>query len=452
MDLGVLLGLPLESIAIRVALATVLVIVLVRPLLRVGLRSSGARVATALAPVVAIAAVLVLSWGSLHLPTLMLPVDAPDALPVPMRDGYIHFAPSAVPLLVASWAMWAVVRLVRRARGVRRARLSAELALREGVARPEVVAVAERLARRLQVPAPRVTVVPRCAGGAYVVGSRRPVLVIGDDLARRLDEGELEGVIAHELAHVRRRDNLVASMVGAVRDLTFFIPGGGWALSRLHRERELAADQVAVGITGRPGALASGLLKVLEGGPDAAHPCAALVPSGTLVSRVQTLVDERPVPSRVRRTTEKATVAAMCGAAVMVALAVPTVLAGADGERDALALVWSPAGQAPAGGGAPAAEARAFDVYRRTSFEVDATAPAGPGEPDERSLENRRSTLYACLGEGTCPQASSQVGLGLTPRPTITVDHELTQRWQATPVVSADHRAGFQVFWLQRVR
>jgi Zn-dependent protease with chaperone function len=453
-DLGVLLGLPLESFAIRVVLAAVLAIALVRLLLRSGLTSPGARVATAVAPVIAIAGVLTLSWGSLSLPTLMFPVDAPDALPIPVSDGYVHFAPIAAPLLVGLWALIAGPRLGRRLRAIRRAKLAAERALDEGDARAELQELARRLAGRLRVPVPRVAVVANCPGGAYVVGDRRPVLVLGDDLVRRLDAAELEGVVAHELAHVRRRDNLVSAMVGAVRDLTFFVPGGGWALSHLHRERELAADQAAVAITGRPGALASGLLKVLDEGQADDHPCAALAPSGTLVSRVQALVDESPPPSRARCLLEKLGVVAMCVIAVSLAVVVPALLAGAEGQRDALALVWSSVNQTEADPLGPAAEARAFDVYRRSNLEVDTThadRPAGPTEPDERSVENRRSTLRACLEADTCPETSARPGLGLTPRPTLTVDDELTKRWQATPVVSGDRGAGFQVFWLERV-
>lgn len=457
MDLGVLLGLPLESIAIRAVLATVLGIVLVRLLLRSGLRSPGARVATALAPAIAVTAVLALSWDSPSLPTVMFPADGPGALPIPVREGYLHFAPVAAPLLLGVWAAFVGPRLVRRARAMRDARSAAALALREGEARGDVDRLAHDVARRLRAPSPRVTVVSTCPGGAYVAGSRRPVLVIGADLLARLDLGELEGVLAHELAHVRRRDNLVATLVGVVRDLTFFIPAGGWALTQLHRERELAADQAAVGVTGRPGALASGLLKVIEAGADTRNPCAALAPAGTLVGRVQALVDDRPPPSRRRRACERAGVVGVCGAAVVLAVGLPSLIAGAEGQRDALALVWSSAGEPSASPADDTAEARAFDVYRRSNLAVGTSEPAGrhqvpvAGRPEERSVENRRSTLYACLDGEQCPEPSGRRGLGLTPRPTITVDHELTRRWQATPVVSGERGAGFQVFWLERV-
>lgn len=450
-DLGVLLALPLESVAVRAILATLGCVLLVRMLLRLGLRAPSVRVATALAPAAAVGGVLLFTWGSLHLPSLMLPVEAAGALPIPVRDGYLHFAPIAAPLLVGVWGSVAAVRLWRRGRRVRAARRHALLARRQGIASPAVQAVTDRLAAHLRVPAPAVAILPTCPGGALVVGSRRPVVLIGQDLLDRLDDAELEGVLAHELAHVRRRDNLVSAVLGAVRDLTFFVPGGGWAVRQLHRERELAADQVAVAATQRPGALASGLLKVIEAGPRS-HPCAALAPGGSLVDRVRVLVDDSPPVTSRRRSVEAVAVTGTVVVAMSAALVVPTVLTGADHERDAVAVVWSarsPSAETAAGDAA--LPARAFEIYRRNNLDVGQPDIGGYAQLDERSYENRPSTLRACAADdGSCPAPRRRVGLGLQPRPDIRVDHELTNRWQeATPVMSRSGD-GFGVYVLSR--
>ncbi|MTV26063.1 M56 family metallopeptidase [Nitriliruptoraceae bacterium ZYF776] len=452
-DLGVLLTFPVESIAIRVVLASAVGVLLVRALLRVGLRSPSVRVATALAPAGALLLVLLAARGQFELPTLMLPADAVDALPVPVRDGYVHFAPMAVPLLLGTWALVAGTRLARRAHTTVRGRRAAWAALAEGLPVPDRVArTATTIAAELRVPAPRIAVVPSCTGGASVVGTRRPVLVLGVDLLEQLDDEELEGVLAHELAHVRRRDNLVALLLGAVRDLAFFVPGGGWAVRQLHVERERAADQVAATTTGRPGALASGLLKVLERGT-LAHPCAALAPSSSLVDRIEALVEDQPPIGRLRRTGEVVAVVGVTATAVVLALVLPGVLAGAERERDAVALVWSPAA-ADAGA---VGEARAFDVYRRTRLEVTGPAvSASPAAADEGAVVDRRGTLRTCATDpGSCPGADRDVGLGIVPRPTITVDTELTRRWTVgNEVFGSDAAGGLvpQVYFLQRVR
>jgi Zn-dependent protease with chaperone function len=266
-SLGLLLSLPVESVAVRAILASAAGVLLVRALLRAGVRSVGARVATALAPATALLVVLAISSrDGLRLPMLMAPADAADALAVPVTDGYLHFAPITAPLLIGTWLLIAGGRLVRRTLVHRRIHLEARRAERvpvpAGLAR-----LAARVAARLRVPVPELVLVPSCQGGAYVLGTSRPVLVVGLDLVDQLDDEELEGVLAHELAHVKRRDNLVAATLGIVRDLVFFVPGGGWAIAQLHRERERAADHLAVRVTGKPGALASGLLRTIELSP-----------------------------------------------------------------------------------------------------------------------------------------------------------------------------------------
>lgn len=455
--LGLLLTLPVESVAVRAILASAAGVVLVRLLLRTGVRSVGARVATALAPATALIVVLVLSSrDGLQLPLVMFPADAVDALAVPVTDGYVHFAPIAWPLLIGAWALIATTRLVRRVLAHRRIHRAVDAARAEPVP-PTVTAVAVDVANRLKLPTPELAVVASCPGGAYVVGARRPVIVVGRDLADALDPAELEGVLAHELAHVKRRDNLVATTLGVLRDLVFFVPGGGWAIAQLHRERERAADQVAVRATGRPGALASGLLRNLETGPapSSVHPCAALAPSATLVERVRDLVDDRPPVSRLRHGTELAAVSSVTVVAVTLAVVLPAAVAGADRERDAVAVVWSAPAATTLAEDGPAAESRVFDVYRRTRLEVSGPSVVTPTRLDSSPHDDRPSTWRACADPETCPQPDVGPGLGLVPRPVITVDDELAESWLADPLfrtpTTPDGLSIPALYWLRRV-
>jgi Zn-dependent protease with chaperone function len=455
--LGLLLTLPVESVAVRAVLASALGVLLVRALLRTGVRSVGARVATALAPATALVVVLLLSSrDGLQLPLVMFPADAADALAVPVTDGYLHFAPIAAPLLIGAWASIAGARLVRRGLVHRRAHRTLA-ATRESTVPAALTEVAVRVAGTLRLPTPELAVVPSCPGGAYVIGARRPLIVVGRDLADQLDPEELEGVLAHELAHVKRRDNLVATVLGVLRDLAFFVPGGGWAVAQLQRERERAADQLAVRATGRPGALASGLLRTLETAPTRghAHPCAALVPSDTLVERVRDLVDDRPAVSRLRRGSELAAVSGVTVAAVTLAVVVPAAVAGAERERDAVAVVWSAPATTTVETTSPTSESRVFDVYRRTRLEVDGPTPVSPIRLDGSSVDDRPSTWRACADPATCPDPEDGPGLGLVPRPVITVDDDLTESWQADPLfrtpTGSDTISIPSLYWLRRV-
>lgn len=458
-SLGLLLSLPVESVAVRAILASAAGVLLVRVLLRTGVRSVGARVATAWAPATALLVVLAISSrDGLQLPMLMAPADAVDALAVPVTDGYLHFAPITAPLLIGLWLVIAGARLSRRALVHRRTRLEARRADRLPVP-DEFVRLAARVAARLRVPVPELVLVPSCPGGAYVVGARRPALVVGAELLDQLDAEELEGVLAHEFAHIKRRDNLVATTLGVVRDLVFFVPGGGWAIAQLHRERERAADQVAVRVTGKPGALASGLLRTIElsGAPERSQACAAFVPPNTLVERVHDLVDDRPVISRLRRSSELAAVGSVTAVAVVLAVGLPAIVAGAERERDAVAVVWSAPATPATAVTEPVSEARVFDVYRRASLNrgegQDATRNTAV-RLDASRLDDRPSTWRACADPETCPEPDAH-GLGLVPRPTITVDHDLADRWAATPAfrspAAGENLSLPALYWLRRV-
>jgi Zn-dependent protease with chaperone function len=447
-DLGVLLSVPLESVAIRAVVASLAAVLAARLLLRSGLRCPQVRVLAAIVPLLALVAVVLLSGNQLRLPTVMLPADGVNALSIPVRDGYLHFAPITVPVIAGIWASIAAARLVRRGLVTVRVRRQARAAVDAGDAAPtRVVRLASSVAAAMEVPVPDVGVVERCRGGAYVVGTRRPLLVVGAELVEVLDDEELEGVLAHELAHVRRRDTPVANLLGVVRDLMFFVPGGGWAVRQLHRERELAADQLAVSVTRRPGALASGLLKVLEEAPTGTAPCAALAPNGSVVDRVRILVDEAAPASPLRRGSETTAVAVVAMASILGALLVPAALTGADREREAVALVWSTT--PPVEATAPATgEARAFETYRRTALEVAPTNVRVYGRLAEHSQDNRRAALHACADlETGCPVPQSSPSLGLRPR-AITFDDEALQRWEATPLGNFESADGFRVFWL----
>lgn len=444
---GLLLSLPTESVAVRVVVASVAAVLLARLLLRTGLRVPGVRAATALVPAASLLAVIVLCVGQLRLPSLMLPVEAVDALPIPVRNGYLHFAPIAAPLLGAAWAAVALLGTARRLRGVWIVRRRALASVVDLDVPSRVKRLVRRLAVQLHIPTPPVALATEVAGGATVVGIRRPVVVLDERLAADMDRRELEGVLAHELAHITRRDNLVALLLGVVRDLTFFVPGGRWALRQLHVERELAADQAAIRMTGRPAALASGLLKVIEGPSPTA--VAALAPSGTLVDRVRFLVDERPPTGRMRSGAEIVAVATVLALAVGAAMELPSRAAGSAGQRDAMAVVWSSVAEA-AEDAEEAVEARAFQVYRRTSLETDAPTDEAALALDDDPGEVRRSTLSACgSGDASCPDTRGRRGLGIRPRPRITVDEALVLRWRATPVVGSDD--GLSLYWLERV-
>jgi uncharacterized protein (TIGR03435 family) len=79
-----------------------------------------------------------------------------------------------------------------------------------------------------------------------VFGIFRPVLLLPQGIDDRLSPAQLDAIIAHEICHLRRRDNLTAAIHMAVEALFWFHPAVWWIKTRLLEERELACDEVVL--------------------------------------------------------------------------------------------------------------------------------------------------------------------------------------------------------------
>src|SRR5260221_452291 len=93
---------------------------------------------------------------------------------------------------------------------------------------------------------------------------RSPAFLPSPWMDRHLDHPELEGVLAHELEHVGRRDYPVMWLATVLRDAFFYLPTSWAAYRQLSHEKELVCDDLAAGSTHRPLALASALAKVWQ--------------------------------------------------------------------------------------------------------------------------------------------------------------------------------------------
>ena len=129
-----------------------------------------------------------------------------------------------------------------------------------------------------------------------VLGILRPLIVVPTQVVERLSPGELSLVLMHELAHVRRCDNLSLLLQRLVTAALFFHPAL-WLCGRmLRREAERACDDLVVCATGHPEAYAHGLSLVAEGAALSNPPARRIPMMSTLVPT------ESDLSQRIRRT------------------------------------------------------------------------------------------------------------------------------------------------------
>ena len=121
-----------------------------------------------------------------------------------------------------------------------------------------------------------------------VAGWIRPVVLLPVSALSGLTQAQLEAVIAHELAHIRRYDTLVNLFQVAVETLLFYHPAVWWLGSRLRAEREHCCDDAAVELCGSPVTYAHALTRMAES--KSAPQLAMAVNRSPLVERIARLL------------------------------------------------------------------------------------------------------------------------------------------------------------------
>ena len=165
---------------------------------------------------------------------------------------------------------------------------------------PRLYSLAARVASQAQLPMPRVYIIPGETPNAFATGRdpNHAAVAATEGILKTLSDDELEGVLAHEFAHIKHRDiltgTIVATMVGTI---TFIARMAGWSMMfagggrdrrdsnglaellllilapiaavlvqlAISRSREFAADEGAARISGRPLSLANALQKLERG-------------------------------------------------------------------------------------------------------------------------------------------------------------------------------------------
>jgi beta-lactamase regulating signal transducer with metallopeptidase domain len=228
---------------------------------------------------------LLIGWGDVP------EVSVPFLMTVRLGDGLRVWVVSLVPWLSVAWMAGVVVMQLRLAWQIRCARRLRHTGLCELPDRWQtaVAQIARRVGLRHAVQAYESAL----AQVPMVVGWLRPVVLVPSSALTGLSPQQLRAVLAHELAHIRRRDALVNLLQGLIESLFFFHPAVWWLSNRLRVEREYCCDDVAVATCGDTLTYARALAALDTLRADVPRPALAAT-GGSLMDRLSRLLDVTP--------------------------------------------------------------------------------------------------------------------------------------------------------------
>ena len=223
-------------------------------------------------------------------PSAPLSVVAPVASTF-TRDVLTRSIETALPWLVVAWLVGLLVAsgrliggFVRTRRVTRRATSPTSRALEIRIVKLCSVLGIFRVIRALESKAIDVPL---------VIGAIRPVVVVPVSLISGLTPLQLDMLLAHELAHVRRHDYLVNLMQTIAETLLFYHPAARWISDRAREEREHCCDDIAIAACGVDASQYTSTLLALEESRSESFGLAAAATGGSLLRRAQRLMTGR---------------------------------------------------------------------------------------------------------------------------------------------------------------
>ncbi|HEX5043953.1 MAG TPA: M56 family metallopeptidase [Candidatus Polarisedimenticolaceae bacterium] len=193
----------------------------------------------------------------------------------------------ALPAVVALWLAGVGLLAARLLVSWSRVRRLA----RRGVApRPQWEAAAARLVEALGMRRAVRLLESSAVDVPGVIGALRPVILLPASALTGLSPAEIEMLLAHELAHVRRHDYLLNLLQSVVETLFFFHPAVWWISRRVRDEREHCCDDLAVAVCGNPVQYARALTRLEE--LRSAPRLVAAAAGGSLLGRVRRLAGQ----------------------------------------------------------------------------------------------------------------------------------------------------------------
>jgi len=192
-----------------------------------------------------------------------------------------------LPLLVPVWFVGVALLALRLTSGAWRVHRIHRTALTMAPSRWS--AEAQRVADRLGLNRALRIVDAAMVETPTVVGYLRPVVLLPIAAFAALTPEQVEAILAHELAHIRRHDGIVNLLQVLAETLLFYHPAVWWVSSRIRTEREHCCDDVAVAACGDPVRYAEALTELAAWNTTAPRLVLSAT-SGSLVRRVRRIL------------------------------------------------------------------------------------------------------------------------------------------------------------------
>lgn len=198
--------------------------------------------------------------------------------------------------LVICWVIGSGILLLRFAGGwvfTERLRINAKIVMdKEWRARFGVIIAKMNISKSVEFRETAKVLTP------MVIGTFSPVVLIPIGLLSGFSTAQVEAILAHELAHIRRNDYLINMLQSFVEVIFFFHPAIWWLSEKVRAEREHCCDDIALAVCGDKMSLAHALVKVAEwqATPGLAMAFASKKP--LLMHRVQRVLGLNPKPVR----------------------------------------------------------------------------------------------------------------------------------------------------------
>jgi uncharacterized protein (TIGR03435 family) len=203
------------------------------------------------------------------------PFSQTQSLAVSGPAAVSNHATFVAPMLIALWACGSLAIAFSWWRKWRRIRI----VVRAASPRPIAIGVPVLSSSSLLEPG--------------VFGILRPVLLLPEGIMGRLTAAQLDAIVAHEMCHVQRRDNLTFAMHMVVETLFWFHPLVWWIRARLVEERELACDEAVLQSGNEAEVYAEGILNVCKFYVESPLACVSGVSGSDLKKRIVRIMTEK---------------------------------------------------------------------------------------------------------------------------------------------------------------